>query len=175
MKKAKESRDNLHGLSLLLHGLSHLNVLFMMAALYFQVRSFLFLREGTAAGREQFVTFMVLSFTMWGFFMSLLSLSDNDRLKPAEIRKFRDKQRFFRRLVMFMIVAFLLTVLQGLYFLLVLHNPLQGVAIVSFGMGGLGLGRQMHDRLRHALSLPEEGILPAGGGMMKEGLGDIEV
>ncbi|MCZ7650539.1 MAG: hypothetical protein M5U13_04975 [Thermoanaerobaculia bacterium] len=148
------AKNPLQTISNLLHAVSRLGFLFALIGIYYEIRAFAAMRWETPAGEAEFIENLVLSLTMWGFFMGLLSLSDNDRLKPKEIGKFQRNPRAVRTMVVFLVAAALLSVALGLYFLLGRRDELVGVALVTFAVGGLGVARLIRERLKYALSAP---------------------
>ena len=148
-------KNPLQAISNLLHVVSRLSLLFALIGVYYQIRAFAAIRVDSPAGEAEFLTNLVLSLTMWGFYMGLLSLSDNDRLKAKEIEKLRRSLRSGRVMVVFLVACSLLSVGLGLYFLLGRRDELVGVALVTFAVGGLGIARLIRERLKYALSLPE--------------------
>lgn len=148
-------KNPLQAISNLLHVVSRLSLLFALIGIYYQIRAFAAVRADSPAGEAEFLTNLVLSLTMWGFYMGLLSLSDNDRLKPKEIEKLRRSLRSGRVMAVFLVACSLLSVALGLYFLLGRRDELVGVALVTFAVGGLGVARLIRERLKYALSLPE--------------------
>lgn len=143
-------------LSSFLHRLSLLALVFVPAALYFQFRAFQVAFWSAVADREAFVSNFLVSLSLWGFYMALQSLADPRCLRSAAIAQTRRAQGLIRKMGWVLAVAGIATSAFGLGLLVLVGDQLQGVAIICFGVGLVGLARAQIDRLRHVLALPVE-------------------
>lgn len=139
-----------------LHYLSYLSVFFALAAGYYQVRALLAFRGSNPDHQQASLHHFILSLTMWGFFMALLSLSDSERMTAKEIEGIRRKRVRMRRNIVVIIVSSLITIVMGFFLLLSRQDQLQGVAITCFGTGLLGMARLLLGRLKYVETLPGE-------------------
>ncbi len=151
-----KKRKVFDSLNYFLHYLSYLSIVFALAAGYYQVRSFMVSRWSGHYNQQAFTNHFILSLTMWGFFMALLSLSDSERLTAKEIESIRRKRIRMRKSIGIIIVSSLATIVTGFFLLLFRQDQLQGVAIICFGTGLLGMARLLLDRLKFVETLPEE-------------------
>lgn len=137
-------------LNRLFHGLSHLKFAFYLGGFYYQLRAMVF------GPREAFVQDFCFALLLYGFAMGLEGLRDSDRAAVLRRKSMARRVRLFQWGIAWAIVMFSFAALLGLYMLFVARDEFQGVAIVSFGLGGLALTRQEYDCLNQARALPDE-------------------
>lgn len=138
--------------------MSYLAYIFPPAAVYFQIQAFRAIWWSPTPDRPLFVSHSLVSLSLWGFFMAFLSLSDSERMSPTEIDQTWRQRVLLRRVVWIMTFASIGTITLGLFLLLWAKDQLQGVAIICFGTGLLGMARLALDRLSHTLTIRAEPV-----------------
>jgi len=136
------------------HVLSHLKFAFYLGGLYYQLKAMIFGR------REEFTTDLCFALLLYGFAMALEGLRDNSQIVDLRRKQLTRRVSLFQWVVTGSILLFSFAVLLGLVLLIYLGDEFQGVAVASFGLGGLALMRQEYDCLNQALEFPDQPIDP---------------
>ncbi|HNR40193.1 MAG TPA: hypothetical protein PKN61_14250, partial [Acidobacteriota bacterium] len=134
------------------HGLSYLKFAFYLGGLYYQLKAMVFGR------REEFTTDLCFALLLYGFAMALEGLRDNNQIVDLRRKQLTRRVGLFQWVVAGSILLFSFAVLLGLVLLILLGDEFQGVAVASFGLGGLALMRQEYDCLNQALEFPDQPI-----------------
>ncbi len=134
------------------HGLSHLKFAFYVGGVYYQLQAMVFGR------REEFTKDLCFALLLYGFAMALEGLRDNSRIVDLRRKQLTRRVSLFQWVITGSILLFSFAVLLGLVLLVVLGDEFQGVAVASFGLGGLALMRQEYDCLNQALEFPDQPI-----------------
>lgn len=127
---------------MLLHRVSYGKIAFYILGLFYQIKAMFF----SGSSRALFVENLVFALMMYGFAMAFEGLRDTHTVPENERRSMLKNPKVFRALVLGGIVGFVFAVFLGLYLLFWVKDQFQGVAIISFGFGGLTLMRMAYDR-----------------------------
>lgn len=133
---------NWQRIGVLLHRISYGKIAFYLVGFFYQVKAMFF----SGSSRSLFVNNLVFSLMMYGFAMAFEGLRDTQHVTEHERRSILKYPRMFRTTVLCGILGFVFAVVLGLYLLFRVKDQFQGVAIISFGFGGLTLMRTAYDR-----------------------------
>lgn len=140
--KVTAGDGNWKRIGVLLHRVSYGKIAFYLLGFVYQVKAMFF----STSSRSLFVNNLVFSLMLYGFAMAFEGLRDNQDVTKDERERILKNIKLFRAVILCGITGFIFAVGLGLFLLFWGKDQFQGVAIISFGFGGLTLMRMTYDR-----------------------------